>query len=169
MRPGDIVTEFNGTTITHWEDLPWLASTGTTQKKTPIELLRRGKSKRLAVRLTHYPDNTPASASARRKGDDAREAPVEAIGLTLGALSKAQRSALRLGKRGGVAITAVKRGTNAFRAGLRAGDIVLQLNYEDVGTSAADVAKTLSRTSKGEIISVLIRREQRRIFMAFPR
>ena len=59
--------------------------------------------------------------------------------------------------------------TQRCRAGLRAGDIILQFNYEDVGVSPRDLAKRIAKVSPGDIVSVLVRREHRRIFMAFPR
>jgi serine protease Do len=171
LKPGDIVTAFDGKPITHWEDLPWYASTGGTQVATPLKILRRGKAHRIPVTLTHYPNNRPASAKGpdAQGRDDAEGTTLKGLGLRLGPLSRSQRHSLRLGKDRGVAIVAVTRGSNAYRAGLHAGDVILQFNYKEVGRSPKTLATKIARTNKGDILSFLIRRERRQIFMAFPR
>ncbi|MGB0588041.1 MAG: trypsin-like peptidase domain-containing protein [Myxococcota bacterium] len=171
IKPGDVVTAFNDKPIKHWEDLPWYASTGGTQEATPLKILRRGKTHRIPVTLTHYPDNQPASATAPGdRGDGTRaNTPLKGLGLELAPLSRSQRRTLRLGNKRGVAIVSVARGSNAQRAGLQAGDVILQFNYEEVGSAPKHLAAKVARTKEGEIVSFLIRRERRQIFMAFPR
>ena len=171
LKPGDIVTAFNGKPIKHWEDLPWYASTGETRGATPLQILRRGKTHRIAVTLTHYPTNQPASTKGA--GDDERGSAttksLETLGLRLAPLSRSQRRSLRLGKDRGVVIESVTRGSNAHRAGIRAGDVIIQFNYEDVGPSPKALGAKAAKTKKGDILSFLIRRDRRQIFMAFPR
>jgi len=170
LKAGDIVIAFDDHKITHWEDLPWYASTAGTQQKVRLDVLRRGKTRQISVQLTHFPDNRPASASSPGgEGGEPRGAAIAALGLRLGPLPAATRRQLRLGKQAGVVVLDLKRDSVAYLAGLRAGDVILQLNYEDVGGAPARAAKKLTRIRKGEIVSLLIRRDQRQIFMAFPR
>jgi len=170
LKAGDIVTAFDGRAISHWEDLPWYASTAGTHLAVKLDLLRRGKKRRVSVQLTHYPDNRPASA-AGPGGDGSPPAgtTVKGMGIRLGPVSRAQQRHLRLGPKAGVAVLEVERRSMAFAAGLRAGDVIRQLNYEDAGGAPARLTKRLERVRKGEIVSLLIRRDRRQIFMAFPR
>jgi len=169
MKAGDIVTEFDGQPIKHWEDLPWLASTGTTSKSTRLEVLRRGKAQEIRATLTHYPQAQRVSGAAQPSANGRFDKSVEALGLRLGQLSREQRRTLRLKRGQGVVVDAVEPRANAYRAGIRQGDVILQLNYEDVGSSPKALAKKLSRLAPGETLSLLIRREGRQIFMSFPR
>jgi serine protease Do len=169
LKAGDIVTTFDGHAISHWEELPWYASTASTRHKVKLDFLRRGKKRSVAVKLTHFPENQPASAMGTRGGAPPSGAAVKSMGLRLGPLTKPLQQRLRMSPRAGVTVLEVEGRSAAYLAGLRAGDVIRQLNYEDVGGSPTRLKDKLERIRAGDIVSLLIQRDRRQIFMAFPR
>ncbi|MEE2993596.1 MAG: trypsin-like peptidase domain-containing protein, partial [Gemmatimonadota bacterium] len=109
-----------------------------------------------------------------------RDQALEDIHLTLGALPTAirpQKTAVRPANRTlgieveslnttenehidktGVLVSDVERGSEAFRFGIRAGDVILQVNNTPI-SSVAEYDRVMASVTSGEILMFLIRRE----------
>ena len=79
-------------------------------------------------------------------------------------LTAAERQRLGLGNGEGVRIASVE-GTSARDAGLRPGDVILQVGRSAVG-SAGDLSRAVSAVPRGQAIMLLIRRGSSTQFVA---
>jgi S1-C subfamily serine protease len=94
-----------------------------------VGVLRGGKETRLSIALETAPENPPRDAVRIRA-----RSPLG--GATVANLSPAVAEEMRVDSHlQGVVITAVDEGTAAQAVGLRAGDIVLEINGEKVARS----------------------------------
>ncbi len=167
LQAGDIITHFGGKPLEHWEDLSWLASTHGSGKKVALRVRRNGADKTVKLALTSYPE---ARVTQRSPSSPPEEGAVVAdIGIRVGAVPGRLRKELRLNKAAGVVVLHVDRGSRADLAGLQPGDVILQVNYEDIAASVTDFEARVGQVSQGEVLSFGVLRGHRRIFMAFTR
>jgi len=121
LEVGDIILEFDGRTIGESGDLPPLVGRTEPGSEVPVVVMRRGDERTIDVEIGLLPDRDGQVADS---GSDA--APTgDPLGLMVEALpSDAQDT--------GVMVTRVTRGSAAASAGLRPGDIITQLGYDEV-------------------------------------
>ncbi|MEZ5812915.1 MAG: DegQ family serine endoprotease [Rhizobiaceae bacterium] len=127
LRPGDVVLMVDGVSIPHPEGLGYRLATRRIGEVAAFEVLRRGKTVSLDINL----EKAPEGASAKKVSIDGRS---PFAGSTVAELSPAL--ARRLGmpeNKKGVAIVEIARNSPAHQFGLRPGDIVRELNGEEIG------------------------------------
>ena len=167
LEPGDIVTHFDGKPLKHWEDLSWLASTRGSGESVALRVRRNGSDKTLRIALTSYPEQQTSQQAPSGPADQG--AVVADIGIRVGPVPSRLRKELRLSRETGVVVLHVDRGGRADLAGLQPGDVILQVNYEDVSAGVTDFEARVGLVSQGEVLSFGVLRGHRRIFMAFTR
>jgi serine protease Do len=117
-------------------------------EKASIKLLRDGRTKDIKLVIEQLPE----------EGETATEAPkgpsVNRIGLSVSALdSKTHRE---LGR--GVRVDQVSPGSVGHYAGLRPGDIILQIDRKNV-ENAEEFRKIVAKLPTGRMIPVLVHRQ----------
>ncbi|MGM0574163.1 MAG: trypsin-like peptidase domain-containing protein [Myxococcota bacterium] len=174
LRPGDVITHWDEEPLEHWEDLSWVASTWGTDDPVDIEVRRGHDTKNMTLRLSEFPGEQSASSKARRaprqhRAPDDDSAVLGEIGIQVSEIPTRMRRQLRMEQGHGVLIRDVDRGSPAAMAGMKPGDVLLQVNYEDVTGGVADFEAKVEAVASGEVLSFLVRRGDRQIFMAFDR
>ena len=144
---GDVIVQFNGEEVADSASLPLLVGglpVGTTAK---IKVLREGQYKTLDTTIEKLP-------GTERRADLRRPAMNNRLGIEVVDLEKDERSRLKRGVR-------IERlGTNgvAYLAGMRAGDVILQLNKVDI-KNAADFRERVAKLPLERLIPVLMQRQ----------
>jgi serine protease Do len=170
LAPGDIITRWDGQHIKHWEDVSWLASTAGVDKPIAVEV-RRGKDTRTVnLRLQVFPDDSPQRANAPEPEPAKSDGAVlGAVGIRIDELPRAGRRGPHMAKGSGVLVVGVDRASPAQLAGIEVGDVILQVNYEPITGGVADVKSKVASVAQGEVLSFMLRRGDRQIFLAFSR
>jgi len=151
VEAGDVIIKFDGKAIDKVADLPRLVGNTKPGTRSTITVFRRGAAKDLAMVIAEVePDGAAPQAKATGKGSTLVSQP---LGLTLAELTDAQKK--ELGIKGGVRVTAAVEA--AARAGLREGDVILQLaNVEITGLKSFEA--TLAKVDKSKPVNLLVRR-----------
>ncbi len=154
VEPGDIIVKFDGRSIDKSVDLPRLVGNTKPGTKSSMTVFRRGSERNLSVVVAEL---EPVRAEPRAAAPQAPKEPVSgaarSIGLTLAELTAAQKKELSV--EGGVRVVAAEG--PAARAGLREGDVIVQIaNRETAGLKEFEAA--LARLDKTKPINVLFRR-----------
>jgi len=122
-----------------------------------VEVIRRGKSKKLSV-VTGRLDE-PDLAKATQNNDAPKKngnGEYMHSGLTLQNINPQSRRDFELGdKASGALVVDVDRSSAAFEAGIRAGDVIAEIDQQAVG-SAKTAVEALQRAKKNGRKSVLI-------------
>jgi len=157
IKRGDIIIEFNGQPIKEMNELPRLVAATAPGTKATVKVLRDGKEKTFTLTVTELVDE-PGSP-----GEPGQEVE-ELAGLTVDDLTPtlARRFGIRETK--GAVVTRVAPGSPAAEAGLRPGDLVLEVNGAAV-QSAADFQRLFSRVEKGSYARLLIKRQTHTLFI----
>lgn len=156
MKPGDLVTEFNGRKVADYRQLRLMVSQTKPRTKAGFKVLRDGKLRSINVTLAELPTQRTLSGMLRPGESPEKEAtePETLEGVEVGDLDgKARREYGISNHVRGALVTKVDPNSNAFTAGLRPGDVLLELERKPV--TNADDAVELSNNFKGK--KVLLR------------
>jgi len=153
VEPGDIIVKFDGKPVEKSSDLPRMVGATKPGTRSTLTVFRRGASKELTVVVAEI----EAEKSAKKPTDKDEKPKLskvgEAIGLAVSDLSKEQKA--ELNGQGGVHVDSAQ--DNAARAGIREGDIVLQVgNFAVSDVKSFEAA--LAKVDKTRPIGLLVRR-----------
>ncbi|WP_020653263.1 DegQ family serine endoprotease [Massilia niastensis] len=153
IKVGDIILKFNGQPIETTRDLPRLVGATKVGARATVTVWRRGSQLDVPVTIVELQDekSTPVRPTPKKPAPGA--AP-NVLGLNLSNLSAEQRR--ELGAEGGVLVEEAQG--HAATAGIRAGDVVLQVNNSPV----ADVAQfngLVAKLDPKKPVALLVRRD----------
>lgn len=159
IERGDVIVRFDGKPVTDTRDLPRLVASTPIGKTVEVEVLRGGKRRTLDVEIGELADAPKRVARAERSG-------LSGFGLEVVDLTPSVRRRFGVDEHlRGAVVARVSPDGPAANAGLRPGDVLLEVNREPVG-SAADVAHALEGS---ETALVLIAREDANLFVTMER
>ena len=153
LQPGDVILSMDGAetrTVTELRSRIGATPPGT---EVTIRLTRAGKEKEVDVELGELSDSAFASAPA------ADEEPEEtgSLGLRLRAVTSEDADKYGYEKGSGVLISQVRKGSQAGRAGLRPGDLIVKIAYKEVA-SIDDYERIVGELESGTAVLFEIRR-----------
>lgn len=122
ISPGDVIVRFDDQDIIDSGDLPHAVGAMVPGSKAKVEIYREGKRKTLNVVVGALDKDGPVVADINNGNDR--------LGLLVEDLDDQERRQLRL--RGGILVTEVAANSAAASAGLRIGDIIVQLGYSRI-------------------------------------
>ena len=159
FKVGDVVLRFNGKDIIRSSGLPPLVGISPVGKKVKVEILRKGKTKVLRVKLGELPeDDTKVAEMKKPHAADESRLNVVVIDLTV-----EQRAKLEI-KDGGVLVNSVKAGP-ARKAGVRRGDVILMINNIDI-KSTKHFKEVMEKLPTGKSMPLLVQRRGGPTFLA---
>ncbi len=166
VKPGDVITEYNGKAIANTTELQKLVSATRPGTTVPIKIVRNGKEQTLRATVEEL--DLDAERSGRTTRNNEREQPEEqgqdSFGLTLGNLTPqvARRLQMPSGQSGAVITDVDENGPSAGI--LRAGDVILSVNGQAV-SSAAEAGRELQKITSGRIARILLWRGDGEVFV----
>ncbi len=154
LKDGDVVVEFNRKKVADSRHLRLMVSQTPPDTKASLKVIRDGKEHTLIVKLGELPAEGLAKAG-RRSGGLRRGTGADWFeGVTVEDLNARGRRQFSIPRHiQGALVTDVDPGSTAAAAGLRAGDVIQEINRQPV--DGADEAIRLSERIKGE--GVLLR------------
>lgn len=150
LEAGDIILKFNGTSIEKSSDLPRLVGATKPGTRATLTVWRKGVSKDVTLTIAELEPEKTAKKDDRKIKPEQR---ANALGLVVSDLTDAQKKELKID--GGVIVDATEG--PAARSGLRAGDVILQLNNNDV-RDARQFNALVAKLEPRKTTVVLVRR-----------
>jgi serine protease Do len=157
VKVGDVIVEFDRRPIKDSADLPQQVARLAPGSAAPMKIIRDGKESTLSVTVSEM-NETEVTASAQ-EGE---------LGVTVQPLTPQLAENFGLERADGLVISAVKPGSAADEAGLRSGDVIVEINRQAV-KSLADYNREIARTDKAKSVLFLVRRGQSSLFLALKR
>jgi len=160
IKVQDVIVAYNGVPIDHSSDLPPLVGNTAPGSKATITLFRDGKELTLPV--------TPNELVGEQRLQAASPSPkagpgVTALGVEVRELTADERQQIDL-PRDGVVVAEVK-GSEARRAGLQAGDVILMVGRQKV-TNVASFREAAKGAAGGQSTMLLVKRGEATTFLA---
>ena len=142
IEPGDVILTFDSKDVVEMRKLPRLVAETKIGKEVAVEVWRKGKMVMLGVVLGELPEDDQKVASIAPTAPKAATESLEALGLTLSAMSDELREEHSLGEAiKGVVVAAVTPDSPAAERGIREGDVIVEVSQEEVGTPGDVIAK----------------------------
>jgi serine protease Do len=162
LQRGDVVLSINGKPMRTSGQLRNTVATAGVGKRVELEIWRHGEIKRLSVTLGAMPEEKSAAPLPLPKPGAAQTGP---LGTTLAPLDNAARKELDVPSsiKGGVLVTDVQVGSKAHEAGIRSGDVILEIASKP--TTSPEQLKAAWENSQGSV-TVLLFREGHTFYVA---
>jgi len=146
IKPGDVIIEFNGKKIKDDRQLRLIVSQTPPNTDSTIKLIRDGKEKTFKLKLAELPTDQIASRENGLGGKSGNNESLE--GVTVDEVDSSARSQFRIPSTvEGALVTDVDPDSKSYEAGLRPGDVIMEINHKPV-RDAKD-AVTLSENAQG--------------------
>ncbi|MBV9736064.1 MAG: DegQ family serine endoprotease [Acidisphaera sp.] len=159
IHNGDIILKFNGQDVKEMRNLPRIVAETAIGEQVPVVIWREGKEETLQTTVAEMPDDAQlASATPGTPDKPATDRPLQlsGLGLSLSAITPDVRDKFQLGAdQKGVVITEVAPNSAAARRGLHAGDVIVEVQQEEV-SSPADIQSRVDAVRKQNRKSVLM-------------
>lgn len=155
VEVGDVILAFDGNAVRESSDLPLIVARTPVGKSVVVKVLRNGKERSLSVRIGELKEDAVAVTA---KGETE-------FGLTVQEITPQIAESLNLDKPEGVVVTAVESGSPADEAGVRRGDVILEVDRRPI-RRLADYREAIGKIKKGRGVLFLIRRADTTLFLA---
>jgi serine protease Do len=130
IERGDVIVDFDGHPIADWNELPRQVALTPIDRKVDVVLLRKGSKKNLSAVVGKLDEPEPQQlAKAEVPG-------ASAFGMRVQDVTPEIANQLGLDDASGVVVTAVQPGSAAEDAGIRRGDVILEVDRYEVKDSA---------------------------------
>jgi serine protease Do len=154
VEVGDVITEYNGEVIEHSQQLPIIVARTKVDEQVPLKVMRGKKLVPLTVtvgELKQAETSIPASKETN-------------LGLTVQNLTPEIARGLDLQLGQGVIITDIDPGGPAAAAGLRQGDVILEIDKKPI-RGVSDYEQAIA-AEQGKNLLFLLRRGDTNLFLA---
>jgi serine protease Do len=155
VKVGDVIVEFDGKEVKDSGDLPIIVARTAVDKKIRMKVLRDKKEITLNVAVGELKDEEVV-ASVPEKGE---------LGMTVQKLTPQLAENLGLDKTDGVVVTAVEPGSAADEAGVRRGDVIVEVDRKPV-RGVEEYRNAIAGSRKGRGVLFLVRRGESTLFLA---
>ncbi len=159
MKTGDVIVELDGKKVAKATDLPGFVAEMPVGKNVPIVVMRDGREVRLNAQIARLEDESPTKvAETEGKGH---------LGLSVQPLTPPVARELGLTVKEGVLVRDVVEGGRAAEAGIRAGDVIVEVDRRPVRT-LEDFKAHLARQAKDAPVVLLVNRDGQTMYVAIP-
>ena len=151
LRSGDVVLEFNGKAVKDSRQLKLQVARVKPSESVPVKVLRNGATKTLEVTVRELPGSEQVAKADAPAGGDG-----EALkGVAVGDLDSQMRRELNIPANvHGAVVTEVDENAAAREAGLKPGDVILEINRQPVKSAEDAVKLTESPKDKTTLLRI---------------
>jgi serine protease Do len=156
LQQGDVIVEYDGEAVEESADLPRLVARTAVGKRVGVTVLRGERRREFTVEIGELQDEAATVPTATGEG----------LGMSVQTLTAEIAENLGLDRGlNGVVVTAVDPDGPAAEAGIRRGDVLLEVNRRPI-RNARQYEKALRGAGKDKSILFLVRRGDSTIFLA---
>ncbi len=156
IQRGDVIVKFDDNEIGSVDVLPKIVAETKPGESVRVELIRDGKRKNLEVSIAALEDNTPR-VKRTSFGDD--------LGIQAQDITPELAQSFGLESSEGVLVSGVTSGEPASNAGLKRGDVIVEVNRQPV-RNVTEYQKNISKTQNGSTVLLLVKRDGSAIYVA---
>jgi serine protease Do len=155
IKRGDVIISFDGKTVREMNELPYLVATTPVNKDVEVVVVRNGKKRFLRVTIGKLNEEKTAVAQHEEK---------PSLGMTVENLTPRLAEDLDLKEEQGLVIVKVESGGPAAEAGLKAGDLILEVDRKPVG-DLRTFNRKMRQYRKDDTILFLVKRSGSTLYL----
>ncbi len=157
IEQGDVILEFDGRDVEDMRKLPRMVAETSIGREVPVVVWRKGERVTIDVQLGELDEEQVASLES---GPEMAEDEADTLGLMLSEITPELRERFELDDSAkGVIVTNVAPDSTAMEKGLQPGDIIVEVDQEEV-SSPGDVVKLVSQAKEEgyRVVTLLVYR-----------
>ena len=157
IEAGDVILDLDGKPIDRMRSLPRVVAESPVGKDVPVTVWRKGEQKKIQVHLGQLPDDEQlAEGTQGQPPAPTKAGSIDALGVTVSPITSELKAQYKLADSAkGVVVTDVARGSPTAEQSVRQGDLIVEVNQEEVST-AGDVAARIARAKTANKKTVLL-------------
>jgi len=155
IQRGDVIVTFNGKEIKEMSELPYVVASTPVGKSVNVQVLRKGQKKTFEIKIAELKDEKEAPVVTEAK---------PRLGMTVEDLTPELAKNFGLSEARGVVVIQVEDGSSAAEAGLRAGDVILEIDQSPV-KDVKDFGRKIESYKAGDTVLVLAKRRGATVFL----
>jgi serine protease Do len=156
IHNGDVILKFDGQDVKDVRSLPRMVAETDIGKAADVIVWRDGKETTLQVKVGEMPDDQKVASAGPDKAAPEKPLDMNDLGMKLAPISADTRDQFQLAQDAkGVVITDVVQGSPAADKGLKAGDVIVEVQQQEVATPA-DVQDRVEKVRKQNRKAVLM-------------
>ena len=148
IKRGDVIISFDGKEIEEMSELPFVVASTPVNKTVTVVVIRGGGKESLTVKIAKMEEEKGPAAVIEEKSD---------LGITLKELTPELSQQLGLIEKSGLVVVQVESNSPAEEAGIRQGDIIMEMDQKPV-KNIDEYSKQILQYKKGDTILFLIKR-----------
>lgn len=158
FKRGDVIVAFDGKEIKESNDLPLIVSTTPVGKKVDVDILRDGKKMTLQAKLGELPGEEEPAIAGREtpSGPD--------LGISVQELTPELARRYGISDTSGLVVVKVDSNSAAYEANLRVGDVILEVDKEQM-KDIKQFNRKIERYKAGDKILFLVKREGSTLYL----
>jgi serine protease Do len=156
LERGDVIISFNGKEIGEMEDLSYIVASTEVGRIAPVEVIRNGKRMILQVKVDRLGEEN-VKEPIPEKGSN--------IGMVVEEISPETADRYGVTDNKGLIVVQVEDNSPAYEAGIRPGDIIVEMDREPV-SGLKEYREKMGQYKKGDTVLVLIKREGTTLYLA---
>jgi serine protease Do len=155
IKRGDVILGFNGKEIKESSQLPYLVGSTPVGQVTMVDVIRKGEKQSFEVKIAELKEENVSQAVSK-------ERPV--LGMTVQEITPEIAQKLGLKEKSGVVILRIKDYSPAAEAGLRPGDVILEMDNMAI-PNIDTFNKKIQEYKKGAAVLLLVKRQDSTLFL----
>jgi len=158
IKPRDVILEFDGKHVNEMRKLPRIVAATPVEKAVSVKVWRDGKVKMLSVMIGRLDEKEVVASAGGKSGPKTAEHVLSELGLTVSLPTPEvlQRFDLAEGV-DSLVITDVDADSAAYEEGIRAGDLLTEVNQKKVSSpkDAAELVKAAKKDGKRSVLLLI--------------
>jgi serine protease Do len=155
IERGDVIISFDGVEIKEMNELPYMVASTPVGKVAKVEVIRRGKSKSFEVKIGKLKEEQVEEEPAEERSD---------LGMTVDEITPEMARQFGLSEARGLVVVQVENNSPAEEAGIRRGDIIMEMDQEPM-QDIDEYSKKIRRYKKGDTILFLVKRREATLYL----
>jgi serine protease Do len=155
IKRGDVIVSFDGKEIKDTSDLPYAVASTPVGKSVNVEVIRKGQRKGIQVKIGELKEQKEVQEAPESK---------PSLGMTVEDVTPELAKNYGLSETTGLVVTQVSEGSPAQEAGIRPGDMLLEMDQEPV-KDLASLEKKVEGYKKGDTVLLLIKRRSATLYL----
>ena len=155
LKRGDVIVSFDGKEIQETHELPYIVASTPVGKKVKVEVIRNGRKKSFDVKIGILKGDKESAVVSEARPN---------LGLTIKEITPELARNLRLSETSGLVVFQVEDNSPAAEAGIRPGDIILEVDQDPV-KDIAQFNNKVETFKPGDTILFLIKRRGATLYL----
>ena len=155
IQRGDVIVSFDGKEIKEMKDLPYIVASTPVGKKVLVEIIRKGKRKSIDVKIGELEEDKVTEEPGEPKLE---------LGMVVKEITPELAKNFGISETSGLIVVQVENNTPAAEAGLRPGDIIIEID-QVAAENLEQFEQKIKDYKEGDTILFLVKRRGTTVYL----